>query len=144
MITLSQTDKKVASKHYSTVDFVEVIDQTGDFTKIEGINVLVKSLRNMLMTPLGTYIFDPEYGSELYKKIFELADDQTKEEIIFEVRDRIKLYDPKVNIKNVDVNYYSDSKGFYVTAILEKGGYDGELVLSFNEYNLSFSMEESQ
>lgn len=144
MISLSQIDKKIYGKENIPIDFVEVIGQNGDFKKINGINVLVKSLRNMLMTPLGTYIFDPEYGSELYKKVFQIADDITKEEIIFEVRDRIQLYDDKVIIKEVDVDFYADSKGFYITAILEKDGYESDLILTFADYNMEFSMEEGE
>ena len=141
MPLVSLLDKKISAQRDTYVDYVEKLGATGDFKKIQGVNVLIKSLRNMFMTPLRTYIFDPNYGSLLYKKVFELADNQTKESIVYEVQDRIRLYDSRVNIKTIDVNYFSDTKGFYISAILEKDGQTAPLDLVFTEYNSNFSID---
>ena len=142
MSNISITDKIIAGKNNTAVDFIEIIDKIGDFKKLSGINVYVKSYRNMLMTPLGTYVFDPTYGSLLYKKVFELYDDITKEDIIYEVQERIKLYDRRVTIKGVTVNFFSDIKGFYISAVLERDGQEGKLDVVFSENNLSMPLED--
>lgn len=136
----SRTEKDIAGKANKVIDYVEVLDSHGGWKKVEGINTLVKSLRNLFLTPLRTYIFDPSYGSLLHHKIFEIYDEQTKEDIIFEVRDRIALFDPRVIIKDVSVEYFQNSKGFYISAILEKGDYEGQLELEFAEKNMDFSI----
>jgi len=142
MPNISMQDKKIAGKRNTAIDFIEIIDRTGDFKKLTGINVYVKSYRNMLMTPLGTYIFDPTYGSLLYKKIFEIYDEITKEDIIYEVQERIKQYDPRVTITKVDVKFFSDTKGFYISAEIERDGQTGQLDIIFNDNNLSMPLED--
>ena len=144
MSLLSYTDKAIAAQNDQYVDYVEKLGPTGDFKKIEGIYVLIKSLRNMFMTPLGTYLFDPTYGSILYKKIFDLADEQTTESIKYEVQDRIRLYNPKVLMRTIDVNYFSDTKGFYISAIIDKDGQTAPLNLAFTEFNSNFSIDLEQ
>lgn len=141
MPSVSFIDKKISAQNDSYVDYVEKLGPSGDFKRVEGINVLIKSLRNMFMTPLRTYLFDPEYGSLLYKKIFEIGDNTTRESIVYEIQDRIRLYDARVNIKTIDVQFFSDTKGFYVSAILEKNGQTAPLDLLYSEYNSSFSID---
>jgi len=138
---LSHDEQQIAGKSDIIKDFVEVINSSGDFTMIDGIDVYVKTLRNMLITPLGTYFMDPTYGSELHKKVFELSDDRTKEEIIYEVRDRITVYDSKIIIDHVSVDFYSDIKGFYITAYLRRNDVKGLLTMDLNEYNMGYSLE---
>jgi phage baseplate assembly protein W len=142
MPNISLVDKRIAGKSNTAVDFIELIDKIGDFKKLTGINVYVKSYRNMLMTPLGTYIFDPTYGSLLYKKIFEICDDITKEDIIYEVKERIKLYDPRVIIENINVNFFSDVKGFYVSATLKRDDQTGKIDVVFTDNNLTMPLQD--
>lgn len=142
MPNISSVDKKIAGKANTAIDYIELIDKIGDFKQLTGINVYVKSYRNMLMTPLGTYVFDPTYGSLLYKKVFEIYDDITKEDIIYEVQERIKLYDARVTIEKVTVNFFSDIKGFYISATLKRDGQTGTLDVLFTDNNLTMPLQD--
>lgn len=88
------------------------LNQFGDFEEILGIDTVIENLRRMLLTPRGTYPFDPEFGSDIYKFIFEPADLVTKEEIEYEVSSLISyLRYPKTKI-TYKVIFFNDSKGF--------------------------------
>jgi hypothetical protein len=71
-------------------DYIPYISSIGDFKRIRNIDVILNSWNNILLTPLGSYIADPEFGSNLYKLIFEPADDGTVEAIKQEVKTRIE------------------------------------------------------
>src|ERR1035437_3261821 len=92
---------QIAGKVNEVYDYIPVIDGTGDFTRISGIDVLVNSLRNLLLTPLGYYPFDPEFGSLLYKQLFELSDQPTQKNIEYEVSARVQRYDPRIKVTQV-------------------------------------------
>ena len=84
-------------------DIMPVIDSNGDFKEITGKDAIIQSIRNLLMTPLGFYPFDPTYGSLLYKQLFELNDTITEESIRYEVKDRIEEFDSRVVVENVNI-----------------------------------------
>ncbi len=94
------------------VDYTDEISSSGDFKKIENVNVIIKSLINFLLTPLKTYPFDPTYGSELYKQVFELHIPETEEKIKNEVKNKIKQFDPRINIEDVELEYFDSLKGY--------------------------------
>jgi len=138
----SQKDEYLSNiSNNSVYDFIEIIDPRGDFTRLNDINVIIKSLRNMLMTPLGTYFFDPTYGSRLHEYIFETYTDETKEEIIYEVQSRIELYDPRVTVNDVEVYFSKNDKSFLIVAEIERDEMKGELQVVLSEYNMQYSFD---
>ena len=115
------------------VDFSSIISPEGDFKRLSGINVLINSIRNLLMTPIGTYPFNPLYGSTLYKMIFDLADNDTEDEIIAEVVDRIREWDDRLEITDVDTGFFSDRKGFRLSITIQTGEETASTSLDFIE-----------
>lgn len=123
-------------------DFTPSISPTGDFNKVEGINVLIRSIRTLLMTPLGHYPFDPQYGSLLYKKIFEMADKLTQEEIEFEVRDRIALYDDRIDVESVTSEFMPDKKTLVVNIVILRNGIQGKVNVILDSQQTMFGLED--
>jgi len=95
-------------------DYTPRIASTGDFSRIEDLQVILASWNNILITPLRTYTFDPEYGSTLYKYIFEPADDETAEAIRNEISYRLRKFDDRAEIISIDVEFLTNSKGFNI------------------------------
>jgi phage baseplate assembly protein W len=137
---LKTFDTQVKGKSKVIFDFKDNISSTGDFAKVEGINVLLNSLKNLLGTPLGTYPFNPHYGSELYKQIFEPLDAETMEDIDFEVRDRVIEFDDRIQILNVITTPLSDRKGLSVSVRIKKGDEIGNISVDIDE-SLTFGLE---
>jgi phage baseplate assembly protein W len=124
---------EISGKSDQIYDYVSTVSEVGDFKKVNGIQVLIHSIRNLLLTPLGFYPFDPNYGSLLYKKVFEPLDDQSIEEIKYEVNQRIKEFDDRVKITSVDVQILgNDQKGIQVNVNIKKGSLTGTASLTFS------------
>lgn len=123
-------------------DYAPVIDAGGNFHRVEGIDVLIRSLRTLLLTPRGHYPFDPEYGSDLYKKLFEPSDNITKNEILYEVKNRVEQFDSRIKIKDVEIFYTNDKKSIIVNVHIEREGVKGEVLIDFQGQHRMFGLED--
>ena len=120
---LDRFNKTVAGSESKLADYKSKISSVGDFKRISDIEVILSSWNNILLTPKRTYMFDPEYGSDLYKLVFEPADERTQEQITREVVNSLRKYDDRAIINDVRVSFLSNQKGFVVAVDVE---YEGE------------------
>jgi phage baseplate assembly protein W len=123
-------------------DYAPTFGPTGDLDRISGIDVVVVAVRTLLLTPLGYYPFDPQYGSLLYKKLFEPSDSVTIEEIKYEIESRISQYENRAKIEDILIKYTPDKKSVIINVILKRGDLKGTVSLSFNENNRMFGLED--
>ena len=136
-------NRNIAGKSDQIYDYLPARSQYGDFQRIEGINVVINSIRTLLLTPLGFYPFDPNFGSLLYKKVFDPLDDTSREEIEFEVRDRIQEFDDRVTITQVDIASTStDGKSYQVDVYIEKGDLKGRVSVHLPGASQQFALED--
>lgn len=130
---LSRFNKEVIGSDVSIYDYVAKINAKGDFKRVKDIDVIITSWNNILMTPRGTYMFDPDYGSDLYKIIFEPVDDSTVERIKTEVETRIRTYDDRASIDEIEVLLNSNRKGYTVNVFVDYEGETGTLSVKFDD-----------
>jgi len=135
-------ENKVKGKADVIFDFLPFFSETGDLTRIEGIDTAIHAIRTLLMTPLGHYPFDPEYGSLLYKKLFEPADQITRDEILFEVKDRVAQFEDRVKVENVDVTVFDEGKGVQVDVHINRDGVKGKVSIFTSQQNRMFGLED--
>lgn len=114
-------------------DFIPYISSIGDFKRIRDIDVILNSWNNILLTPLGSYIADPNFGSNLYRLIFEPADSGTVEAIKTEVQTRIENYDTRGEILNITVVLLPNGKGYNVNLECGFEGERGEISIKFDD-----------
>jgi phage baseplate assembly protein W len=82
---------------------------------------------------LGSYIYDPNFGSNLFKLIFEPADSGTVEAIKTEVETRIINYDARGEILGITVVMLPNKKGFNVNVECGFKGERGEISVKFDD-----------
>ena len=124
---------QVIGSENSLRDYLSVIASIGDFKRIDDINVIINSWNNILLTPRGSYLHDPEFGSDLYKYVFEPSDDSTVEGIKREVIDRISLYDDRASIEDVNVNISNNGKRISLSILINYQGEKGTLDVKFDD-----------
>lgn len=95
-------------------DYSSTISPRGDFTRLSGINVILSSWNTILSTPVRTVDHDPDFGSGIYRYVFEPIDDQTVQSIREEIISCLSRYDSRATIKSVNVYFLQDVKGFTV------------------------------
>lgn len=114
-------------------DYLPTIGAKGDFQSIADLNVIINSWRNILLTPRRNYPHDPEYGSDLYKIVFDPLDEITVQRIEDEVYNVIQKYDNKAFIENIDIQYLKLEKGISLDIYVDYKGAKGILSLILNE-----------
>lgn len=124
------------------IDIIPVLDVTGDFRELSGKDAIINSVRNLLMCPVGTYPFDPEYGSNFYKNTFDQNDQETMQNIQFDLEDSIRRYIPEVRIDSIDV-IKTDEKASAVNLYLIIEDDKNKTVLSLDVQKAAESMFET-
>ena len=130
---LDRFNREVIGSESLVRDYLPLISSIGDFKRINGLNVILNSWNNILLTPRGTYIHDPEFGSDLYKYVFEPSDETTVEGIKREIIDRILTYDDRATIDNVQVTVQNNGKRFDVKIYANYQGEIGTLDVKFDD-----------
>ena len=130
---LDRFNQTVAGSDQKLADYLSKIAPVGDFKRINEVEVIVSSWSNILVTPKRSYQFDPDYGSNLYKLVFEPADEKTKERIINESVDVIRLYDDRAIIEDVQVVFSENQKSFSITMSVDYKGERGEIEVVIDE-----------
>jgi len=136
---LDRFRKEVTGSDNRLHDFLPKITSAGDFQKVTDIDVIISSWNNILITPRRTHLNDPEYGSNLYKMIFEPIDDQTIDQIKTEIEQRILKYDDRAAIDDIQVRLIAGGKGFEVDVYIDYKGETGTLSLRFDDSTYSRS-----
>lgn len=78
------------------------LSATGDLKRLEGIDIIVDMLYNLLSIPEGTYIDDPNFGTKLHRYVFEPLTDSVVSDIIREIRFKVVSYMGNlVSIQNI-------------------------------------------
>ncbi len=114
-------------------DYLPTIEAKGDFQSTENLNVIINSWKNILLTPRRNYPYDPEYGSDLYKMVFDPLDEITIQKIEDEVYFSIQRYDNRAFIENIDIKYLKIEKGVSLDIYVDYKGEKGLLSLILNE-----------
>jgi len=138
---LDRFNKSVIGTKGRIADYSSIISSKGDFKRVVDINTIILSWNNILLTPTRSYTFDPEYGCDLYKMVFEPADDLTIEKIKDEIINKIQRYDNRAIITNIDVVFLSNMKGFSLSLKVEYKGEESELNVIIDEILYAKYME---
>lgn len=89
--------------------FPKIYNDFNSTTKIDVDNEAIKnSIRNILLTPIGTMPGKPTFGSNLYKVLFEIIDHITIELIRTYVVDALAKWEPRIQVSQVDVKDYPE------------------------------------
>jgi len=131
--------KNIPGSAYDIIDVDTVINSSGDFRELKGIDAIVNGITQILMTEKGTYLFNPEYGVGLQKYLFEPNDEITKARIKEETVVAIKTYEPRVAV-NVSVTYSTSNKrSFYLNLEITYRGETRRTTIPFDDRLLKSS-----
>lgn len=124
---LDKFKKSVIGSKFKIADYTCKLTPSGDFRRITQLEAILNSWNNILLTPKRTYDHDPEYGSDLYKFIFEPSDIQTMEAIRNEIKTSLEIYDNRAAPSKIDVKFLREKKGFSVDVFVEYEDQEGQL-----------------
>ena len=96
----------------------------GDLIAIKNVNAITRSIRNIVLTTPGEKFFDPDFGSNVSRLLFENVDDITASQIQEEIEFSINNYEPRVKLLDVQVIADNDNASFDTIITYEVIGAD--------------------
>ena len=87
----------------------------GDLIALKNTNAIARSLRNIVFTARGEKPFDPDFGCDITKSLFENLDEVTASTIQEEIEFSIVNYEPRVDLVSVNVVPDYDNNQFAAT-----------------------------
>ena len=95
-----------------------------DLIAIKNENAIARSVKNIVFTLPGEKFFNPNFGSQISKVLFENIDDITASVIVDEIKESIRNFEPRVELLDVQAFPNFDNNQFDVTIIYEVIGSD--------------------
>ena len=95
-----------------------------DLIAIKNVNAITRSIRNIVLTTPGEKFFDPDFGSNVSRLLFENVDDITASQIQEEIEFSINNYEPRVKLLDVQVIADNDNASFDTIITYEVIGAD--------------------
>lgn len=133
MSKLSKFNELVIGNSREPTDFSPIISSSGDFTILRGLDVILNDWNNILMIPLGSYTDDPELGSNLYRLIFESANENLTKKIEEEVKIRLSRFDDRASIVSVESEFNPSNKSYDIYITVYYKGETSELKITADE-----------
>jgi phage baseplate assembly protein W len=77
----------------------------GDFSKCYDENSINQSLMTLLLTKRGERFFNPSYGTNIYKYLYEPFDKTTADDLLNEISTAIEFWEGRrLNITDININ----------------------------------------
>ena len=97
---------------------------TSDIIALKNESAIARSIRNIIFTSPGEKFFDEDFGSSISRALFDNINDISANIIKNEIRSSLRNYEPRVKLRNVDVEPNFDQNEFNVTVLYEIIGAD--------------------
>lgn len=112
----SQAQVVSRQRPYADLDLkFRVNPSSRDIRPVKDLGAIKNSVRNLILTNKLERPFQPEIGSNLTKLLFEPADPITISLIKEDIINTIENYEPRVSLKLVEVEDYSDRNAYFVS-----------------------------
>ena len=107
---LSKSSRVVKEKQYSDFDLLFDARSATDgdiFRKTDAASVK-QALKNLILTNRFEKPYRPNYGANLSGLLFELADEDTGNEVLARIKNQINRFEPRAKILNIKVTSRPD------------------------------------
>jgi phage baseplate assembly protein W len=115
------TVRASSNREYLDLDIAFAAKGAGDVYKKESLASVKQALKLLLMTNRTEKPFSPYFGANMQSYLFELADKQTVSDINFAIRENIRVFEPRINPRTVQVktNLDADNNSLEITIIFQ-------------------------
>lgn len=115
------------------LDIWSILSPSGDWKEIEGTETVIRRIITNLLISKGSYMFDPEYGSNIFKFVYEPADSVTYEQLRSEINRVVMDNKGSVNVTS-EVLFFKNQRGFRINIIVDTdNGRIKKIPLDINE-----------
>lgn len=97
-------------------------------------DAIKRSLKNIILTDKLERPYNPEFGSDIRRRLFETHDGTVADEIASDIEFAVKNFEPRVRLLDVRVDERIEQNGVFITIVFRAVNQtDSELVSFFVE-----------
>tara|TARA_R110000868_G_scaffold411764_2_gene709289 strand:- start:2749 stop:3195 length:447 start_codon:yes stop_codon:yes gene_type:complete len=100
---------------FRDIDLTFSIKDNGELYVKRDAAAVKQAVKNLIQTNFFEKPFLPFYGGNVRALLFELVDDTTSQEVYDNITAAIERYEPRAQIRNLDVNLQPDQNSLRVT-----------------------------
>jgi len=117
-ITSARIDNKTFNYSDLYTNFNKHPD-TGFLLKNTDANSIKRALRNLILTNKGERLFQPDFGCNIRKALFEDMSDITTDTIKIYIEDAVRDYEPRIKIEQVIVAPNETHNSYEISIVYE-------------------------
>lgn len=87
---------------------------TGDLVMKTDITSIIQSIRNLVMTSAGEFLWAPDMGGGVSELLFEPNDNMMRMQLYDRISQTIQRYEPRVEIVSLDIQRFENGYGIYI------------------------------
>jgi len=80
-------------------------------------NAVRQSVKNLILTNFGERLFQPNIGGNINRSLFGLADEVTASNLVYDIKQTIKINEPRANLIDIKVFPSPDRNSFIIDII---------------------------
>jgi len=103
------------SKKYSDIDLTLAVKASGEIFKKTDAAAVKQAVKNLILTNFYEKPFSPLFGGNIRDLLFDLADEDTEDDIEQRIISAIDTFEPRAEIVNVFANSKPDRNSVSVT-----------------------------
>lgn len=103
------------NKTYKDIDLTFTNRPSGDVYKKNEAAAVKQAVKNLILTNFNEKPFQPRFGAGIQGLLFELADDETAEDINIRIRQAIENYEPRAKVRSLKVQAFLDDHSVRIT-----------------------------
>ena len=92
---------------------------TGDVMIASDIDAIKNSVKNIVLTEIGTRPFNPEFGTRVTNLLFENIDLITQRQITTEIENGIRKFEPRITNFNIKVIANPDTNSYDISILFQ-------------------------
>lgn len=78
------------------------------------LEAISQSIKNLFMWEKGQRVLEPEYGNPILDILYEHMTSQTEAKARREIIDRLKRWEPRIQVKDVQITYDQELSEYYI------------------------------
>ena len=107
------------SKYTGLFRFYPIPNSSDDGFVVNDKNVIKQSIIALINTHKGSRVYDPNFGTDLYKLVYELNIQRTRNIAKAEITEAVKKYEPRAEITSVECLVGTGDEAHVVTVVVK-------------------------
>lgn len=103
------------NRRYTDLDLTFTNKDNGDVYKKTDVAAVKQAVKNLILTNHFEKPFLPRFGADIRSLLFELAYDDVASDIVANIRNAIRIYEPRAEIVDIKVKSLPDYNSINVT-----------------------------